>query len=175
MVPTLRPICRDDEAFLLQVYASTREDELAQVDWSQEQKNAFVCMQFEAQRAYYETMFPAAAYQIILVGDRPVGRPYVDQRDDEIRLIDIALLPEQRGAGIGTTLLDDILVRAQTIDKKVRIHVEQFNPAVRLYERLGFVNIEQQGIYFLMEWSPADRRVAGDRPNSINPELARKG
>lgn len=149
-----RPIEDRDLPFLYRVYASTRADELAQVDWSAEQKSAFLRMQFEAQRAYYEEQFPAADFRTIVVDGQPGGRLYVDRRPDEIRIIDIALLPEHRGSGIGTALMREILDEARARGTPVRIHVEQLNPALRLYQRLGFYRVETQGVYILMEWSP---------------------
>ena len=91
---------------------------------------------------------------LILQGERPIGRIYTDNRIDEIRLIDIALLPEYRGKGIGASLLSDLQDKADAVGKPIRIHVEKFNPALRLYERLGFTHIADTGVYYLMEWSP---------------------
>ena len=157
---TFRPIRPEDEAFLYQVYASTREDELAQVPWDEGEKETFLRMQFNAQHKYYQEQFLNAEFQIILLDDRPIGRLYVDRRPDEIRLIDIALLPGERNGGIGTLLLKELLVEAAWVGKPVRIHVERFNPALRLYEQLGFSRIDDQGVYHLMEWSPNQRRAA---------------
>ncbi len=98
--------------------------------------------------------FTDAAYDIIILDGESIGRLYVDRREDEIRLIDIALLPEHRGGGLGTAILKEILAEGASVRKLVRIHVEQFNPAMRLYERLGFSKIEEQGVYHLMEWTP---------------------
>ena len=157
---TFRPIRPEDEAFLYQVYASTREDELAQVPWDEGEKETFLSMQFKAQHQYYQEQFLNAEFQIILLDDRPIGRLYVDRRPDEIRLIDIALLPGERNGGIGTLLLKELLVEAAWVGKPVRIHVERFNPALRLYEQLGFSRIDDQGVYHLMECSPNQRRAA---------------
>ena len=151
---TFRPIRDEDQEFLYQVYASTREDELAQVDWDEDRKQSFLRMQFRAQDTYYQDQFKSAEFRLILLDGEPIGRLYTDRREDEIRVIDIALLPQQRGAGIGTGLLRDLLAEGQAAGKPVRIHVERFNPALRLYERLGFKQIEDQGVYFLMEWTP---------------------
>ena len=106
----LRPAGPDDEPFLYRVYAGTREDELAAVDWDAAQQAAFLRGQFEAQHHYYHEQFGSAEFQIILLGGEPIGRLYVDRRDDEIRIIDIALLPAHRNAGLGEALLTDLLV-----------------------------------------------------------------
>ncbi|HVT57329.1 MAG TPA: GNAT family N-acetyltransferase [Thermoanaerobaculia bacterium] len=153
---TFRPIAAGDEAFLFSVYASTRADELAPVPWSEEQKRAFLGMQFQAQHRFYLENFPACDYLVVLRDGRPAGRLYVDRRPDEIRLIDIALLPEHRGAGIGTALLRQLFAEATAAAKPLRIHVERFNPALRLYSRLGFTQVADEGVYLLMEWRPGE-------------------
>ena len=150
----LRPIAAADQLFLCRVYASTRQSEMALVSWSEAEKEAFLRMQFEAQHSYYQDEFPKAAFQVIELEGRPIGRLYVDRRPDEIRLIDITLLPEFRNAGIGSQLLHDLLGEAAAADKPLRIHVERFNPALQLYQRLGFRQVEERGAYYLMEWSP---------------------
>ena len=149
----LRPIVPADEAFLYQVYASTRTEELAVTGWDEAQKDQFLRTQFTAQHRYYQQTFPAASYQVILWQDRPAGRLYVDRRADEISIIDIALLPEYRGLGIGSVLLKEILAEASAARKPVRIYVERFNRALRLYERLGFRMIGDTGVYFHLEWT----------------------
>jgi len=150
-----RPITDDDLAFLSQLYASTRAEEVAQVaDWSEEQKKQFLQMQFDAQHSYYQEQFSQAEYLLIEQSGEPIGRIYIDRRADEIRLIDIALLPAARGNRLGAALLEELLDEARGNALPVRIHVEKNNPAMRLYVRLGFVRIEDQGVYDLMEWSP---------------------
>lgn len=154
---TFRPITPQDLPLLSRIYASTRQQELALVDWTAEQKAAFLQMQFEAQHKFYLEQFDDAEFSIIEQRRTPIGRLYVDRREDEIRLIDIALLPEFRNRGIGGRLLRDLLAEGQRVQKAVRIHVERDNPALRLYERLGFRHIDDHGVYFLMEWQPEAR------------------
>ena len=162
----LRPAGPKDIAFLFRVYASTRTEELAPVPWSDEQKRAFLAMQFDVQDRYYREQFPGAVFQVILLDGRPAGRLYVDHRDEELRIIDIALLPEHRGAGVGGTLLHGLLDEATQAGKPVRIHVERFNPALRLYARLGFQRVGDTGVYFLLERSPARLRGTASAPPS---------
>jgi ribosomal protein S18 acetylase RimI-like enzyme len=114
-------------------------------------------MQFTAQHQAYLGQFPAADFQIILWQERPIGRLYIERRTDEIRCIDIALLPEYRRAGIGTAVLQDLLAEAARAGKPFRLHVAKFNRARRLYERLGFMTLEDDGVYLFMEWSPDKR------------------
>jgi ribosomal protein S18 acetylase RimI-like enzyme len=146
----LRPATPADEAFLLAVYASTRAEELAAVAWDAATQHAFVRMQFAAQDSHHRQRFPHATFAVVTVDGMPAGRLSVDRGDTEIRIIDIALLPEHRGRGIGTALLLPILDEAERTEKTVSIHVERENPARRLYERLGFVQVADQGVYLLL-------------------------
>jgi GNAT superfamily N-acetyltransferase len=152
---SLRPIGPGDEAFLSAVYASTREPELAAVAWDAAQKAAFLQMQFAAQHAYYQEHYQDAAFDVILVEGRPAGRLYVNRAADEIRIVDIALLPDWCNRGIGSALVGALQAEAAASGKPLRIHVERFNPALRLYERLGFRQIEDRGVYLFMEWRAA--------------------
>jgi ribosomal protein S18 acetylase RimI-like enzyme len=153
---TLRPIGPDDMDLLLRVYGSTREEEMAMVlDWTAEQKAGFVRQQFEAQHAWYQDHYEGAQWDVILVDGVPAGRLYVHRRPAEIRLVDITFLPEFRQEGLGTSLLRDLLAEGEAAGKPVTIHVETFNPAMRLYERLGFQPVEERGPYRLMKWTPA--------------------
>lgn len=152
---TLRPMGTQDMEFLYRVYAGTRAEEMALVPWSDGEKEAFLRMQFNAQHTHYQKHFPDASYQVVERAGQPVGRIYVDRRADEIRIIDIALLPEERGSGIGGALLREVLEEAAGNELPVRIHVEKHNPALRLYHRLGFREIQDQEVYWLMEWTPS--------------------
>jgi ribosomal protein S18 acetylase RimI-like enzyme len=121
------------------------------VPWADAAKEAFLRMQFSAQDAWYHDQMPDASYQVVLVDGEPAGRLYVDRRDGEIRIVDIALLPQHRGRGLGTTLLREILAEADAAGKPVTIHVERFNRALGLYERLGFAQVDDQGVYLLLQ------------------------
>ena len=143
----------DDREFLLHVYASTRSDELVHTGWSVEQQHAFLSMQFDAQHRYYHENFPSAQFDVIELDGRPAGRLYVERGADEIRVLDIALLVEYRGRGYGSGLMRSLLSEARAASKKVVLHVEQHNRASRLYQRLGFVTVRDDGVYKLMVWS----------------------
>jgi GNAT superfamily N-acetyltransferase len=149
---SLRPITPEDDSFLAGVYASTRAEELAVTGWNDEQKAEFCRRQFDAQAAHYRGNYPGASFQVIEHDGRPIGRLYVARWEKEIRIVDITLLPEFRGSGIGTKLLRDLQDEARAAGKSLTIHVERFNPAMRLYERLGFKMVEDKGVYLLMEW-----------------------
>jgi ribosomal protein S18 acetylase RimI-like enzyme len=157
----LRPMRPADDEFSYAVYASTRAEEMAQVPWSAAQQEDFLRMQFGAQRQYYALQYPDAAYQVIARDGRAVGRLIVDRAGDEILLMDIALLPEARGTGTGTALVRSLQAEAAQAGKPLRLHVEFFNPAQRLYERLGFKIIDSSGIYLELEWRPPANGPAG--------------
>jgi GNAT superfamily N-acetyltransferase len=152
--PVLRPAERDDAEFLYLIYASTREEELAAVPWNAPVKEAFLRMQFTAQDSHYRATFPKASYDLIVGGDEVLGRLYLDRAAEAWLVIDIALLPAHRGKGIGTRLLAEVLSAAEAAGKPVRMHVERFNQAQRLYGRLGFRQIADEGVYLLLEWKP---------------------
>lgn len=149
----LRPICDTDRAFLLALYASARAYELSLTEWSDEQKRAFIQMQFDAQTQHYQQHYQGASFDLIMYQQQAVGRLYVARSASAMRIVDIALMPEYCGRGWGTQLLKALQQQAEAQGKTLEIHVEQFNPALRLYERLGFVAQHLNGIYYFMTWS----------------------
>lgn len=155
---SLRPIEKSDEGLLFDIYASTREEELKLAHfWTDEQKKLFLNQQFYAQHNYYQEHFGQSFFGVILKDTTiAIGRLYINFFDENntISVIDIALFPAYRGNGIGSSLLDDILVYAKKINKRVEIYVEATNPAKRLYDRLQFKTIEVGDIYLKMEWLP---------------------
>jgi ribosomal protein S18 acetylase RimI-like enzyme len=152
---TLRPVDAGDERFLLRVYAGTREEELAPVPWSAEQKAAFVAQQFAAQSAHYAEHYAGLTADVILLGGVPAGRLLVARWAEEIRIVDISILPEFRGGGAGSALLRELLAEAEAAGKRLSIHVERENRALGLYERLGFRPVGEHGVHLRMEWDPA--------------------
>jgi len=151
---SFRPVDDADMRFLHDLYASTRAEELSVVDWPETQKSAFLSMQFEAQHRYYHEQYPDAEYLLVQQEDIDIGRIYLHRRVDELRLVDIALIPETRNQGLGSKLLKDLLDEGQASALPIRIHVETFNPAMHLYLRLGFKPVADKGVYQLMEWRP---------------------
>lgn len=160
----LRPITLEDMDFLRKLYATNRYD-IDRLQLPQAQKEQFLSMQFEAQHDHYQRYFTNATFDLIRLGNEPIGRIYVAVNDDEIRLIDIALLPEYRGQGIGANLIDQLLQKSREISLPIRLRVEPDNPALRLYQRLGFQTIAAEQTNLQMEWNPASD---GDEP-SIRP------
>jgi ribosomal protein S18 acetylase RimI-like enzyme len=148
----LREEIPSDEVFLRQLYASTRLEEMAHVPWAHEQKTVFLNMQFDLQRRHYRTYHPQGEFMLALLGENPVGRFYLDRSGEAFLLIDIALLPDYRGLGIGSRLLENLLAEAKRTSKPVRLHVETSRRALGWYQRLGFIPLEVQGIRWFMEW-----------------------
>jgi GNAT superfamily N-acetyltransferase len=131
---------------------------LALVNWNHSQKEAFLRSQFYLQDQFYKKNYPGAQFQVILMNGQPIGRFYVHRRNAEIRVMDIALIPEFRGKGIGSALLKEIFAEATLNNLPVTIHVERFNPAMHLYERLGFCLAEERGVYNFMVWQPPSEK-----------------
>ena len=153
----LRPVrWLEDTPFLEAVYASTRAEELAQVPWSDDQKAAFCRMQFAAQHGHYQEHYPHADFQVIELQGKPIGRLYVHRGEREIRIIDITLLPDHRRSGLGSRLLRELQSEARTSGRPLTIHVEKFNPALRLYERLGFRTAADRGAYLFLQWAASN-------------------
>ncbi|HXI22404.1 MAG TPA: GNAT family N-acetyltransferase [Pyrinomonadaceae bacterium] len=158
----LVPVTEADNEFLLHIYASTREEELAQAEWQPGQKEAFLKWQSDMQRQQYEARFPDAEYKVIQVDSQRAGRVWVGENDNEIRLLDIALLPEFQNRGVGNLLLRQLIDEAKRSQKPLRHMVFMLNSnAHRFYERLGFVMIEDLGAYRHMEFRSEPPAVAG--------------
>lgn len=151
---SLRPATDADYDFMRRLYASTREEEMAHFPFDDGQKKVFLDQQFAAQFEHYKLHYPTVERNIIERDGQPIGRLWIDEWRDQIRLVDIALMPEARGSGIGSRLLHEVLARGTASGKPVTIHVEAFNPALRLYQRLGFEKVDTNGVYFLMRWTP---------------------
>lgn len=150
--PGLRPETDEDNDFLLALYISTRETGLRQSGWSETEIHAFLTQQFETQRLSYRQLYPHASFQLITIQGEAIGRLYLDRGEEEYRLIDISLLPAYRNRHLGRDLIQSILDEATKKGKPVSLHVEHHNPAYSLYVRLGFVPIENDGVYILMQW-----------------------
>jgi ribosomal protein S18 acetylase RimI-like enzyme len=155
MALTLRPAQPADELFLFELYVTTRMEELAAWGWDASHQDVFLKLQFTAQQQHYRTHFAHADYSIVYLDDRPIGRLIVARGNRDIHIADIIVLPEYRGAGIGTTLIRDILAEAAQAQKSVRLQVLNTNRAIRLYERLGFTIIADGGTHFMMEARPS--------------------
>jgi ribosomal protein S18 acetylase RimI-like enzyme len=154
---TLRHATGADDELMLRVYGSTRAEEMAIVPWTEVEKAAFLRMQSDAQRAHYTQVYPDADWLVIEEDGAAIGRLIVDRTRGEIRLMDIALLPESRGRGIGTSLVRGLMAEAERSAMPLRLHVETFNPARDLYRRLGFTEVLERGILVQMVW-PAEAK-----------------
>jgi len=167
---TLRPFGEQDMELLYRIYADSRAEEMAMIaDWSDEQKEAFLRFQFRAQHTHYQEHYPGARYDLILRDRRPIGRLYVCDLEGEIRLMDITLLAAERNRGVGTALVKTLLERAAAMGKPVSLHVEEYSPAKRLYERLGFRDVADVSFYRLMHWHPPQPRPE-DARDRVTPQ-----
>lgn len=149
---TLRPVLEEDEALLLEIYSSTRADEMTLVPWDAAQKQAFLQMQFSAQQNHYRAYFPQAAHEMVLAEGQPIGRLYIDRRETAIHILDVTLLPQIRGRGIGTQIIQDLMKEAAQQNKSLTIYIEGFDRSLGLFERLEFVKTSENGASWLMEW-----------------------
>jgi GNAT superfamily N-acetyltransferase len=159
-VLSLRAVCAGDESFLLQVYASTRADELALTGWTEAQREAFLQMQLTAQLKHYQSHYPEAEHLIILLGDVAVGRLYVARLSNEIRILDVTVLPAYRGRDVGTRIIGRLKSEASATRRPLRIFVESFNPSLCFFEGLGFVKVGEFAHNHLLEWCPPSGSVS---------------
>lgn len=148
----LRSVCPDDQTFLYELYRSTRAEELAAWGLDASQQESILQLQFKARERHYDIAFPESEHKIILCDNRPIGRILVYRSEREIRLVDIALLPDHRGSGIGASLIRGLIAESQATGKPVTLHVTKSSRAVRLYERLGFQVASDIGTDYRMEW-----------------------
>ena len=159
----------EDGEFLYRLYAGTRAEEMALTPWSEAQKEAFLRSQFHRQYTHYHRYYPEADFDVVVQGAQPIGRLYVHRSSAEMRLMDIAILPQYRGRGLGTRLLTRLIEEAVSSGKPLTLHVERNNPAVRWYEKLGFQPVADAGPYLRME------RHAGSEPLGAELHPADRG
>jgi ribosomal protein S18 acetylase RimI-like enzyme len=150
---TLRPMQDADLPFIAALYAASRQQELAPVPWSPEEKHMFLMQQHAAQHAHYQQHYRGMDALIVERGGAAIGRLYLYDTENEVRIVDISLIPTAQRQGFGAALLHDVLADATARDRRVTIHVEKNNPARALYAELGFVVIdEDRGAYDFWEW-----------------------
>jgi ribosomal protein S18 acetylase RimI-like enzyme len=151
---TFKNIVSQDDDFLFNLYANIRKAEFLDLGWQEEQLEAFLRMQYEAQKKSYLLQFPSATYEMVMINDVRIGRIITCLTDSTIDIVDISLLSEYRNRGIGTNMIEMEKKKALATNKCIRLHVLQSNPARRLYERLGFHIKDEPFPYYKMEWVP---------------------
>ena len=151
---SLRPVTTEDGEFLLEVFKSSRGDDLRELAWEEDRIGEFLDMQFEAQQRLDQSEYQQADDQIVLCEGKPAGRLMVERRDHEIRCVNVALLPAHRNTGIGTFLIRQLQDEARLANKPLRLGVIRFSRAVGLFERLGFARTSETGSHFQLEWLP---------------------
>ncbi|TBU72811.1 GNAT family N-acetyltransferase [Pseudomonas daroniae] len=156
----VRPISATDMDFLRHLYATTRADEMAHTQWDETTIAHFLAQQFDTQHRYYQAHYPDAQFLLIENGDRPIGRLYLSWGPSNLQIIDIALLPEHRGLGIGSHLLHELIERADALGLSIGLYVETYNPALRLYRHLGFHRVGENGVYLALRRPPRGEAAA---------------
>ena len=149
-----RSVKPEDQSFLIELYKSSRGDDLRGLGWDEQRISEFLDMQYEAQQNFYDSDYRDAADELILLEDKPIGRLLIESRPHEIRCIDLALLPEYRERGLGTGIIQKLQEKARRERKPLRLQVIRFSRAVNLFDRLGFVRTSETGTHFQMEWMP---------------------
>lgn len=154
---TFRSLQPGDEAFLYEVYASTREQEMALWASSPEEKTAFLRMQFEAQHAFYQKQFPNGDFLLVLSDGCPVGRLYLQDQGNEVLLIDVALVPKSRRLGLGRKLFKTLFEAEKSRGRSVVGNVEWWNPAIHFFLRIGFQITGKSDTHYQIRWVPEPR------------------
>ena len=153
---SLRRITAADEAFLRALYASTREDEEPIKHWPNPHRDHFLAQQYAAQTTHYAQAYAGAERSIVMLGKRPIGRLIVHLNGNDRRIVDISILSEFRGRGLGESILRQTLATAEAAGQSVSLHVIEGNPAFRLYTRLGFTILRKvPPDRLLLEWRAA--------------------
>ena len=150
----LRPVTPEDASFLLRVYASSREMEMAMVPWTPEQKEAFLRSQFEAQTRDYTARNPGAEHSVLLYGGREVGRSFVTRAAGKIHIVDVTVLTSERGKGAGSAFVQRMQQEAAAAHLPLTIYVESFNPSLAFFAKRGFRPEKEEGIHLLLQWTP---------------------
>ena len=150
----MRSVQPEDQSFLLELYKSSRGDDLRGLGWDEQRISEFLDMQYEAQQNFYESDYRDAADELILLEEKPIGRMMIESRPHEIRCVDLGLLPEYRERGWGTEIIQKLQEKAGREKKPLRLQVIRFSRAVNLFDRLGFVRTSETGTHFQMEWTP---------------------
>jgi len=151
---TFRPATNADEEFMLELYQSSRGDDLRELGWEESRISEFLSFQYEAQQKFHQTDNQDAVDEIVIVEGQPAGRLIVERREHEIRCVDLAIVPAHRSVGLGTLLLHKLQNEARQLKKPLRLQVIRFSRAVNLFERMGFVRTSETGTHFQMEWRP---------------------
>jgi N-acetylglutamate synthase-like GNAT family acetyltransferase len=151
---SFRPPTDEDREFLLRVYASSRETELSMVPWDDATKYAFVEHQFDAQTSHYLKEYPAARHDVIVLSEsgEPAGRLYVNRSSEQISIMDIAILPEFRGGGIGSSIVADLVDEARRSKSAVQVYIETFNPSRGFFIKRGFTVVSDDGMNVRLIW-----------------------
>lgn len=152
---SLRDRVEDDRAFLLALYQSTRDD-LREAIPDPALFQQLVAMQFNAQETGYRHQFPMARQFVLLRSGLPIGRMVVDTQPEQLRLVDIAILPQARRSGAATAVLAALQHHAAALGTPLGLAVGRYNgPAQRLYQKCGFTPVAEDELAVQMVWKRA--------------------
>ncbi len=142
-----------DTPFLEKLYLETRYSEFAQIGWDENRIRMLLKMQFDTQTQAYQMQFPDARTFVIEADGVAVGRLITGDNSNELRLIDIAILPASHGFGIGNFVMKKLQTEARKIGKSMILQVLKTNiPAIGLYEKFSFETVSEDDLYLTMEW-----------------------
>jgi GNAT superfamily N-acetyltransferase len=149
-----REVQDEDLPFLFELYCDVRGPEVSAWGWPQVQRDAFLRMQFDAQRRSYQAAFPDAIHHIVMTDGQAVGRRLAARTGEGILLVDIALLASHRNRGIGARLIQELMDGCRRDGSALCLQVLRGNPALRLYQRMGFIETGADEMYIQMAWKP---------------------
>jgi ribosomal protein S18 acetylase RimI-like enzyme len=149
----LRPARTDDQEFFYRLFCSVHSEKLQLVSLNLEEKNRLIELMYEGFTRHYRTLAPASDDRVVLLNNESIGRMILLQMSKEIWLADLAILPEYRQRGIGSALIGQLQAESMMSKRPVRLQVPQFDRALRLYQRLGFYEVDKVGPYLHLEWS----------------------
>ena len=149
---TLRPTRADDQEFLYRLFYSVHTEKLRLVPLGEEEKTKLVELMYQGFTRHYSSLAPVSDDRLILLNNESIGRMILLQTREEIRLADLAILPEYRKRGIGSALIGQVQTESMMSKRPVRLQVAQFDRALGLYRRLGFYKTDVEGPYIHLEW-----------------------
>jgi ribosomal protein S18 acetylase RimI-like enzyme len=150
---TLRPVRADDHEFLSRLFYSVHSEKLNPTHLNAEEKHRLIGLMYQGFARHYSAIEPCADDRIVLVNNECIGRMILLQTREEIRLADLAILPQYRQRGIGSALIGQLQTESLISNRPLRLHVARFDRALRLYQRLGFYKIEVAEPYLHLEWT----------------------
>ena len=139
----LRAARRNDEEFLYALHRSAMRD-YVEATWGWDEG---------WQRQHFASTYDPAQHAVIVRLDPvpcDIGRISLTRQWQKIFLRDIELIAAERNRGIGTAMIRVLLELAKADGRTVELLVLKCNPAQRLYARLGFTVVADDGARLTM-------------------------